>query len=250
MGRSTGGGVPLSLFDHPSNRRGRRARGAAKVPPLELSEWGEAGPPGDYDPLAPTGPLPLGDVPAALASSAAPPEAAVPDAVVPGPAVPGTAVPSPEAAVPSPEAAVPSTEVAVPSTEVAAPETAAPEPAEPDMPAGGERATESPPARGPEQTPPGLIITDAPGQIGYPREVVPGAESVKRVSSGEGTQLPHWADPPTGEVPRALAGAPGSDDELQAWRLLGSRGLRWREEMSDWSDGPGMEDSSTRTKDK
>ena len=35
-----------------------------------------------------------------------------------------------------------------------------------------------------EQTPPGLNITEAPEQIGYPREVVPGAELVKRVSSG------------------------------------------------------------------
>ena len=88
---------------------------------------------------------------------------------------------------------------------------------------------------------PGLNITVVPGQIGYPRDVVPGAELVKTVSSDEGTQLPHWADPPTGEVPRALAGAPG-DDDLQGWRLLGSKGLRWREDMSDWSDGPGVED--------
>jgi CDP-diglyceride synthetase len=93
-----------------------------------------------------------------------------------------------------------------------------------------------------EQTQPGLTIMEGTEQIGYPREVVPGAELVKRVSSGEGPQLPHWADPPTGEVPRSLAGAKGADDELQAWRLLGSRGLRWREDVNDWSDGPGVED--------
>ncbi|MGH9104962.1 MAG: hypothetical protein ACRDZX_03840, partial [Acidimicrobiales bacterium] len=61
------------------------------------------------------------------------------------------------------------------------------------------------------------------------------------MSSGEGTELPHWADPPTGEVPRALAGQRGEDD-MQAWRLLGSRGLHWRDDVNGWSDGPGVED--------
>jgi len=62
------------------------------------------------------------------------------------------------------------------------------------------------------------------------------------MSSGEGTELPHWADPPTGEVPRAVSGSKSQEDELQAWRLLGSRGLHWRDDVNDWSDGPGMED--------
>ena len=62
------------------------------------------------------------------------------------------------------------------------------------------------------------------------------------MSSGEGTELPHWADPPTGEVPRALAEQHGPDDEMQAWRLLGSRGLHWRDDVNDWEDGPGVED--------
>ena len=61
------------------------------------------------------------------------------------------------------------------------------------------------------------------------------------MSSGEGTELPHWADPPTGEVPRALAG-PASEDEMQAWRLLGSRGVHWRDDLNGWSDAPGIED--------
>lgn len=77
--------------------------------------------------------------------------------------------------------------------------------------------------------------------MGYPQGVVPGAELVAEVSSGDGTELPHWADPPTGEVPRALAGPPG-DDEMQAWRLLGSKGLHWRDDVNDWADSPGVED--------
>ena len=79
-------------------------------------------------------------------------------------------------------------------------------------------------------------------QMEYPREVVPRPELVATVSSGEGTELPHWADPPTGEVPRALADQHGEDDEMQAWRLLGSRGLHWRDDVNDWSNGPGVED--------
>ena len=85
-------------------------------------------------------------------------------------------------------------------------------------------------------------IPDQAEQMGYPREVVPRAELVDTVSSGEGTELPHWADPPTGEVPRALAEQHSEDDAMQAWRLLGSRGLHWRDDVNDWSNAPGVED--------
>ena len=85
-------------------------------------------------------------------------------------------------------------------------------------------------------------IPDQGDQMGYPRDVVPRAGLVARLSSGEGTELPHWADPPTGEVPRAITGPHGQDEELQAWKLLGARGLHWRDDVNDWSDGPGVED--------
>ena len=88
----------------------------------------------------------------------------------------------------------------------------------------------------------GDAIAESGQKMEYPREVVPPAELVITVSSGEGTELPHWADPPTGEVPRAISGSKAQEDELQAWRLLGSRGLHWRDDVNDWSDGPGMED--------
>jgi phosphatidate cytidylyltransferase len=82
-------------------------------------------------------------------------------------------------------------------------------------------------------------LDEAPtAEMGYPRGVAPPERRVAEMS-GEGTELPHWADPPTGEVPSALA---HPDDELEAWRLLGSRGLHWREDVSDWSNGPGVED--------
>jgi phosphatidate cytidylyltransferase len=57
------------------------------------------------------------------------------------------------------------------------------------------------------------------------------------VSGGPSTGLPHWADPPTGEVPRILAGEPpASDDYESGSQSPGSRGLRWRDEAGDWDD--------------
>jgi CDP-diglyceride synthetase len=101
---------------------------------------------------------------------------------------------------------------------------------------------ESEATRGAQPDVQGGTIAETGQKMEYPQEVVPPAELVITMSSGEGTELPHWADPPTGEVPRAVSGSKAQEDELQAWRLLGSRGLHWRDDVNDWSDGPGMED--------
>jgi phosphatidate cytidylyltransferase len=54
--------------------------------------------------------------------------------------------------------------------------------------------------------------------------------------------LPHWTDPPTGEVPRILGDATppppppaAGDDELSAWSAL-STGPRWRDQPADWDE--------------
>ena len=50
-----------------------------------------------------------------------------------------------------------------------------------------------------------------------------------------GTELPHWSDPPTGEVPKILIGDADEDnDDLSAWRALGTRGTQWRDSGDDW----------------
>ncbi|MDQ6783641.1 MAG: phosphatidate cytidylyltransferase, partial [Actinomycetota bacterium] len=50
------------------------------------------------------------------------------------------------------------------------------------------------------------------------------------------TELPHWTDPPTGEVPRVLSDASEPEgDDLKAWRALGSNATRWRGD-GDWED--------------
>src|SRR5262249_20594619 len=88
----------------------------------------------------------------------------------------------------------------------------------------------SPPVPPPAPAPP-AIVTEPP-LLAPPEEGI--------TVTGGGTDLPHWTDPPTGEVPRILAddqrdSEPGEDD-LAAWNALGSRGMRWRDESEDWAD--------------
>lgn len=85
---------------------------------------------------------------------------------------------------------------------------------EPGGAAAGPRPTEEHPieSRPPEQRPDGGITVSG------------------------GPELPHWTDPPTGEVPISLAGL-GGDDAVDP-----TGGVRWRSEHDDWADGPDMGD--------
>jgi phosphatidate cytidylyltransferase len=47
--------------------------------------------------------------------------------------------------------------------------------------------------------------------------------------------LPHWTEPPSGEVPRILPGEDPPSDDLSAWSSLSAR-PRWRDQPSDWAD--------------
>jgi phosphatidate cytidylyltransferase len=54
------------------------------------------------------------------------------------------------------------------------------------------------------------------------------------------TPLPHWTEPPSGEVPRILPEADDAepepvDDDLTAWSSL-STGPRWRDQPTDWEE--------------
>jgi phosphatidate cytidylyltransferase len=49
--------------------------------------------------------------------------------------------------------------------------------------------------------------------------------------------LPHWTEPPTGEVPAVLGGgAEVDEDDLAAWQGLNRPGARWRDHPRDWDD--------------
>jgi phosphatidate cytidylyltransferase len=47
------------------------------------------------------------------------------------------------------------------------------------------------------------------------------------------TELPHWTDPPTGQVPAVLA---RDSDEVPEWQRDGDTGPIWREREHDWDD--------------
>lgn len=68
-----------------------------------------------------------------------------------------------------------------------------------------------------------------------------------KVSTGPGTTLPPWTDPPTGEVPRILpagrADEGGSGDDLEAWSSFATSAPRWRDHPGDW-DAPDYDDAS------
>jgi phosphatidate cytidylyltransferase len=53
------------------------------------------------------------------------------------------------------------------------------------------------------------------------------------------TDLPHWTDPPTGQVPAVLA---RDEPDLPEWQRAGDTGPVWREHEHDWAD-PGFEPS-------
>ena len=52
-------------------------------------------------------------------------------------------------------------------------------------------------------------------------------------------ELPHWTDPPTGQIPRVLGGD-RPDDDFEPWAQMGgqgSQGPRFRQDDSDWAAG-------------
>lgn len=48
--------------------------------------------------------------------------------------------------------------------------------------------------------------------------------------------IPHWTEPPTGEVPRIVPEGVEGDDDLEAWSSFATSGPRWRDQAGDWED--------------
>jgi phosphatidate cytidylyltransferase len=50
--------------------------------------------------------------------------------------------------------------------------------------------------------------------------------------------LPHWTDPPTGEVPKIVPEGleEGQSDDLEAWSSFATSGPRWRDSAGDWEE--------------
>ncbi len=76
---------------------------------------------------------------------------------------------------------------------------------------------------------------DAPAQAAVPDAGGPSAAYHDDDGTGS-TPLPHWTEPPSGEVARILPDAePPVDDDLRAWSSL-STGPRWRDQHTDWDE--------------
>ncbi len=53
---------------------------------------------------------------------------------------------------------------------------------------------------------------------------------------GRSTELPHWTDPPTGQVPAVLERRSEHDDDPGSWSAAGDAGPAWREHRHEWDD--------------
>jgi len=65
----------------------------------------------------------------------------------------------------------------------------------------------------------------------------PAAHDTPRRDATGSSRLPHWTDPPTGEVPRALGGDNANDD-FETWSsMTGPSRPRFRTDSNDWNAG-------------
>ncbi len=81
-----------------------------------------------------------------------------------------------------------------------------------------------------------------------------GDDAPRAVATPAPPNLPHWTEPPTGEVPAVLSGRFGEsdvdvvdddepDDDLAAWSALSGGAPRWRDQHDAWDDA-GFDDAS------
>jgi phosphatidate cytidylyltransferase len=77
-----------------------------------------------------------------------------------------------------------------------------------------------------------------------PRTADAGEQPTLNVEPATGeTELPHWTEPPTGEVPKVVLPEVDDDDgEQERWSSFASTGPRWRDENDDWGDAGDLSD--------
>jgi phosphatidate cytidylyltransferase len=76
------------------------------------------------------------------------------------------------------------------------------------------------------------------GAVRFPLSDEGDVEAVRPRPSTPSPSLPHWTEPPTGEVPRIgeeeTEGEGG--DDLEAWSSFATSGPRWRDSVGDWAE--------------
>jgi len=88
---------------------------------------------------------------------------------------------------------------------------------------------------------------DTEGVAGTRVEPPPGSRPLIGASASGGPEMPHWTEPPTGEVPRILPGQPPPEED-PAWSGF-TRAPRWRDSGEDW-DESAFGDASTLADDE
>ena len=218
--------VALPPLRTDSGRRGDPARSPASVPTSGPAGW---------DPEAGSDVTP----PSAPPSAPEPPDAPQPPAAPHPPAAPQPfAAPPPRAAADPPPPPEPTVRISAPSAaSQPPPPRRAPQPTSTE--GDHEVEADAPPwAASAGRQPTGA---DSTTEMGIPHGGIP-EEGI--TVSGAPPGMPHWSDPPTGEVPRLRfddAEHGGSEDDMEAWRALGGRGVRWRDE-DDWDEGDELAD--------
>ena len=81
---------------------------------------------------------------------------------------------------------------------------------------------------------------DAPGPVAEPHAhnggdpLEPGSQVVRIEATPSVPDMPHWTDPPTGQVPAVIDRR--GDDEPDQWTAPGDTGPAWREHGHEWDD--------------
>ncbi|MEJ7585057.1 MAG: hypothetical protein WKF43_13480 [Acidimicrobiales bacterium] len=94
----------------------------------------------------------------------------------------------------------------------------------------GDGASDDPTLQEPLEDPSAAGASPTSGDVGKPESLIRGAVEPK----SESVELPHWSEPPTGEVPKVIAGDGG--DDLDAWSSFTSSAPRWRDSEPDYED--------------
>lgn len=97
------------------------------------------------------------------------------------------------------------------------------------------RRAEGEPRFGDRPAPPPADVQPA---IRFPLSSSDDVDDVRpRPTTPPAPSLPHWTEPPTGEVPRVTPDeVEAESDDLDAWSSFATSGPRWRDSAGDWAE--------------
>jgi len=107
----------------------------------------------------------------------------------------------------------------------------------PKAPGEGVRVVGDPDAPAPAQPPGPVGRFPLPGGGRDGADPASAPRARRRAPDETPAELPHWTEPPTGQVPRVLGGD-SADDDFEPWaQVTGSAGPRFRTGEADWAGG-------------